>query len=124
MVLFRCVAEGLFPYRNSTPIGDFFRLDTNLKICSIGFSTLTKTLPAFSQPHQKKLLAEFFLFARLKGADPSTSRVTGGCSTVELQPQIFAKRSILQCVEGGDRTHDPRLMSPVLYLLSYPDKKH
>ena len=26
------------------------------------------------------------------------------------------------CVEGGDRTHDPRLMSPVLYQLSYPDK--
>lgn len=25
------------------------------------------------------------------------------------------------CVGGGDRTHDPRLMSPVLYRLSYPD---
>ncbi len=27
------------------------------------------------------------------------------------------------CVGSGDRTHDPRLMSPVLYQLSYPDKK-
>ena len=27
-------------------------------------------------------------FARLMGADPTTSRVTGECSTVELQPQM------------------------------------
>lgn len=27
----------------------------------------------------------------------------------------------MHCVGGGDRTHDPRLMSPVLYRLSYPD---
>ena len=27
------------------------------------------------------------------------------------------------CVGGGDWTHDPGLMSPVLYQLSYPDDR-
>ena len=33
----------------------------------------------------------------------------------------FASSLRYASVGGGDRTHDPRLMSPVLYQLSYPD---
>ena len=35
--------------------------------------------------------------------------------------QIWEVAPREKCVGGGDRTHDPRLMSPVLYRLSYPD---
>ncbi len=67
-------------------------------------------------------------FARLMGADPTTSRVTGECSTVELQPQnmyeqytislyfsigTFARVQI-KCAGGGIRTHDLNFMSVVL----------
>lgn len=41
---------------------------------------------------QQKLIV--FVLARLTGADPATSRVTGECSTVELQPQVRNKMRI------------------------------
>ena len=41
-------------------------------------------------------------FARLMGADPTASHVTGGCSTVELQPQnLFLSRFNLDVPESG-----------------------
>ena len=38
--------------------------------------------------------------------------------------QIWEVAPKEKCVGGGDRTHDPRLMSPVLYRLSYPDNNY
>ena len=38
--------------------------------------------------HAKQKTPFGVCFARLMGADPTTSRVTGECSTVELQPQL------------------------------------
>ena len=62
--------------------------------------TLPKALPVLSQP-QKKPLAWLFLFARLMGADPTASRVTGGCSTVELQSQIPIGNKTRLCRRWG-----------------------
>ena len=54
------------------------------------------------------------IFARLMGADPTTSPVTGECSTVELQPQSFIIHKIKQfqsyfCAGGKSRTSDQGL---------------
>ena len=65
--------------------------------------------------------------ARLTGLEPATSRVTGECSNQlsygRIENESDSNKFTLTdqfCDEGGDRTHDPRLMSPVLYQLSYP----
>jgi hypothetical protein len=50
------------------------------------------------------------------GFDPSSQAKPFACSTDKT-----SLRSL--CVGGRDRTSDPRLMSPVLYRLSYADDK-
>jgi hypothetical protein len=41
--------------------------------------------------------------------------------TQQYVNQPYCANLLFYCVGGGDRTHDPGLMSPVLYRLSYPD---
>jgi hypothetical protein len=55
----------------------------------------------------------YALHATLKGYDPSTSRVTGGRSTTELQSHVLLR------ARNGLRSRDLLLGKQVLYLLSY-----
>ena len=59
-----------------------------------------------------KVLQKLQVFA----SSPSTQAKPFACSTDKT-----SLRSI--CVGGRDRTSDPRLMSPVLYRLSYADDR-
>jgi hypothetical protein len=102
---------------NGTPIGFLLR-PLDLYKSQLVVSTLAKEPPALSPPHSKNPLSGIFAIARLKGADPSTSRVTGECSTVELQPQ-FLHHIILSLyvddgVDGKICTCDLLFMSEML----------
>ncbi len=87
-VSFYCAADGCWGLLPQYP--DWAYHFATLMICAqSGVSTHTEALPALPQPHKNKNPKRgFVLYARLMGAEPTASPVTGACSTVELQPHF------------------------------------
>ena len=86
MVLFRCAADGVAFSTRTVHLVDFF-IRFALKKSGKVSAPIRKSYPALSQPRKNRHKAVFI--ARLMGADPTASRVTGECSTVELQPHFY-----------------------------------
>lgn len=80
---------GAFHYMNSIPFGYISSSEYRLEIYLKSSSAPDEMSPRHFIGHTNKKPRGGLFYARLMGADPTASRVTGECSTVELQPHFF-----------------------------------